>query len=99
MNTWSAINYHLMNELSYGEGYTLDTLYIGYLRIMKRDSFCELRIVKKDSLRKRLNNWCEVDDGWLCKDVSGDVVKYYKREPVINCPFLNLVEMVKKWKS
>ena len=101
MSTWSAINYHLSNDLSYGIGYSLDEVYGFYYKLMFRDSFCQLTLIKKDSLRKRLNQWCEVEGGWLRKDASGDVVMYYKREPVVNCPFLNLVEWVrsKVWKQ
>ena len=81
MTLWITINYHLRNELSYDRDYSLDELYAYYHQIMNRDAFCELGTVKKDTLRKRLDEWCAVHDGWLVKRGEGKAARYYKRYP------------------
>jgi len=101
MNNWSAINYHLRNELSYGRDYSLDELYVIYNAIMNRDVFCTEAVVKRESFRDRINTWC--DDSWLTKYGSGKQVRYRKVEPPVNCPYLllkqKLMEAVRKrWK-
>jgi len=95
MNTWSAINYHLMNELSYDRDYSLDELYVIYQRIMNRDVFCTVKVVKRESFRDRLNTWCDADNG-IAKEGSGKQVTYRKLEPVVNCPYLLLTEKLKE---
>jgi len=94
MNTWSAINYHLMNELSYDREYSLDELYVIYKRIMNRDVFCTVPVVKRESFRDRLNTWCDADT-CIAKEGSLKQVRYRKLEPIVTCPFLKLVEFIR----
>lgn len=96
MSTWSAINYHLMNELSYDRDYSLDDLYSKYLKIMKWDIFCELGTVKRESFRDRVNTWCDADT-WIAKEGSGKQVSYRKIEPPVKCPYLLLTLKIKEW--
>ena len=94
MNTWSAINYHLMSELSYDRSYSLDELYVIYKRIMNRDVFCTVLVVKRESFRDRVNTWCDADN-CIEKVGSGNQVSYRKLEPVVSCPFLKLIEWLR----
>ncbi len=96
MNTWSAINYHLMNELSYNRSYSLDELYVMYKRIMHRDVFCTVKLVKRESFRDRVNTWCDADT-WIAKEGSGKQVSYRKIEPPVKCPYLLLTLKLKEW--
>ena len=81
MTLWSALNYHLRNELIYDRDYSLDELYAYYHQIMNRDAFCELGTVKKDAFRKHVAAWASVHDGWLVKKGEGKTARYYKRYP------------------
>ena len=78
MSVWSAVNYHLSNEMSTDTDYSLDEVEVFYKKIMNWSEFCELATVEKDTLRKRLEQWCEVDGGWMVKKGRGKSAKFCK---------------------
>lgn len=94
MSIWTAVNYHLRNEMAFNEGYKLDEMYEFYIKTMKADNLCELRVVKIDSLRKHLEQWCEVEDGWLQCDGSGQMARYSKKHPA--CPFVIMRDYIRR---
>ena len=81
MSVWSAVNYQLRNEMIFGQDYSIDEMFTFYCIIMNRQRLCQLRVVKINAWRKRVNSWCEVEDGWLQKTGSGKMARYSKDEP------------------
>lgn len=70
----------LQNNMTYGD-YNFHQIFMIYKEVMNRNGFLEYKPMGAVSLRKRLQEWSDVDGSWLGKKgVRGDTI-YFKYEP------------------
>jgi len=93
----TVINKLLRDQMRYDREYSYSCLFGLYNEIMNQDRFCTYNVKSFKTFRNNLNEWAAADS-WLVKVGEGKQARFSKREPSVNCPFLNLVEWVRSWK-
>jgi len=92
----AIINKLLRDQMRYGEYYTYAKLYAIYLQIMNQDSFCDHFRMSEDTFQGLIRSWVASEGTWIGRKLGDDGrALFYKLEPIVNCPFLNLVEWVR----
>ena len=63
------------------DDYSFHQIFMIYKSVMNRNGFLKYRTMSADSLRKRLNEWSDVDGSWLGKKGDKGNTMYFKYEP------------------
>ena len=70
----------LLDNMTFDD-YDFNEMYSLYTRIMGRDKFLEFKVMGRDSLRKRLQEWSDVPGGLLGRKGTRADTIYFKSEP------------------
>jgi len=76
----SVLQYQLRTHMAYGQQYTFLGMKSLYGQIMNQDTFIIYTIISDKTFRNKINEWSNVDDGWLQKEGRGRDARYYKRD-------------------
>ena len=95
----TVINKLLRDQMRYGEEYDYKKLYSIYLQIMNQDRFVGYPRLSKEGFERLVRTWVSVDGSWMGRKKGKDnKALFFKRDLRCQCPFLKLMEWVKKWK-
>lgn len=76
----SVLQYQLRIHMSYGRQYTFAGMQFLYVQVMNQDPFILCVRVSEKTFRNKINEWSNVDEGWLQKEGRGINARYYKRD-------------------
>jgi len=74
----ATLQQFLRDNMTYQE-YSFDEMWMLYTEILSREGMLEYKPMYGDSLRRALNQWADVEGGWLIIDKTGIAPIYYKR--------------------
>jgi len=63
------------------DNYSFHQIFMIYRSVMNRNGFLEYKPMSADSLRRRLQEWSDVDGSWLGKKGARGSTTYFKYEP------------------
>ena len=76
-----VLNKLIRDQMAYGMEYSIEMIEAIYNDIMNLEQLILCKKVSAKTLHNQVNEWANVDDGWLGKKSKGKDARFYKIEP------------------